>query len=252
MNDINKTNEVNQNSFGTKMKIVEYRKYSDITVEFQDEYKYKKKCSYKEFKNGKVKNPYDKEIFGIGYTGVGIYKISENKKLTKCYICWNNMLKRCYDPYYLNKRPTYRDCMVCEEWYNFQNFAKWYYDNYYEIEGERMCLDKDILVKGNKVYSPKTCVFTPNRINILFTKRNQIENDYPMGVFPLREKIQVQCCGLNDKYLAIFEKHEVRKAWLMYKLNKELVIQSIADEYKDLIPKKLYDAMYRYEVEIND
>ena len=66
------------------------------------------------------------------------------------------------------------DCSVYEGWHNFQNFAKWYEDNYYEIEEEQMHLDKDILVKGNKVYSPDTCVFVPETINGLFVKSNAI------------------------------------------------------------------------------
>ena len=46
---------------------------------------------------------------------------------------------------------NYLDVTVCEEWHNFQNFAKWFYENYYEISGEKMRLDKDILIKGNKM-----------------------------------------------------------------------------------------------------
>jgi hypothetical protein len=33
---------------------------------------------------------------------------------------------------------------------------------------------------------------------------------------------------------------------------KENYIKQVADEYKDLIPQKVYEALYRYEVEIND
>lgn len=42
------------------------------------------------------------------------------------------MLQRCYN----NKQLSYFDCEVCDEWLCFQNFAKWYEENYYEIEGE--------------------------------------------------------------------------------------------------------------------
>ena len=42
------------------------------------------------------------------------------------------------------------------------------------------------------------------------------------------------------------------EAFKSYKTFKEKYIKQVADEYKDKIPKKLYDAMYRYEVEITD
>ena len=38
-------NLINKNNFGTKMKIIEYKKYSDITIEFQDKHKAKVKTS---------------------------------------------------------------------------------------------------------------------------------------------------------------------------------------------------------------
>ena len=87
------------------------------------------------------------------------------------------MLRRCYDEKLHKKYPTYIDCKVCEEWLNFQNFAKWYYNNYYEIENEKICLDKDILHKGNKIYSPDNCVFVPNNINVLFVKSDKSRGD---------------------------------------------------------------------------
>ena len=92
------------------------------------------------------------------------------------------MLTRCYSDKYKKKKPTYEDCKVYEELLNFQNFAKWDSENYYEIEGETMCLDKDILVKHNKIYSPETCVYVPNTINVLFTKSDKIRGNTPIGV----------------------------------------------------------------------
>ena len=45
-----------------------------------------------------------------------------------------------------------------------------------------MELDKDILFKGNKIYSPSTCIYVPHRINSLFTKSDSARGDYPIGV----------------------------------------------------------------------
>ena len=167
------------------------------------------------------------------------------------------MLKRCYSGEYQKKEPTYKDCTVCKEWLNYSNFKKWYDDNYYEIDGEQMALDKDILVKGNKLYSPETCVFVSSRINNLFTKNNSKRSKYYIGVNyrPEINSSNPYCasCG-NTKgdqiYLGYFKTPE--EAFYAYKEFKEKYIKQIADEYKPYIPQKLYDAMYRYEIEITD
>lgn len=57
---------------------------------------------------GHVSNPYDKKIYGVGYIGVGEYKPSNNKKMTKSYIRWSNMMRRCYSSAYKNLHKTYK------------------------------------------------------------------------------------------------------------------------------------------------
>ena len=252
---IDRTGEENYNNFGTLMKIVEYKNAKDIIVEFQDEYKIKKSATYQQFKKGNIKNPYDKIVCSVGYVGEGRY---DKKDYPYIYEKWHNMLKRCYEAYVLNKYSTYRDCTVCDEWLCFQNFAQWWEENYYEIEGERMCLDKDILIKSNKIYSPETCLIVPQRINTLFIKSDAIRGKYPLGVYWNKEnnKFRAQCSVLNKEnnkeqiYLGLYS--SVEETFLVYKNFKEKYIKQIADEYKDIIPTKLYNALYSYEVEIND
>ena len=254
--------EVFHNKHGTLMKIIKYNNANDIWVEFQDEYKIKIHTSYKNFKNGVVKNPYDKEVYDVGYIGKGKY---DKKNYPKVYQQWIDMLRRCYDPYYLNKKPTYIDCYVCNEWLCFQNFAKWCEENYYEVKNEIMHLDKDILIKGNKIYSPETCMFVPERINILFVKNKSIRGKYPIGISEYKEKkSNYKCllvrCNFFDKEknknivknLKTFPINRPFQAFTCYKNFKENYIKQVADEYKELIPIKLYEAMLKYEVEIND
>ena len=68
-------------------------------------------------------------VYGIGCLGIGDYKArKESKGMTKEYVMWTNMLSRCYgQPYQDNpiNSARYAECTVCEEWHNFQNFAKW-------------------------------------------------------------------------------------------------------------------------------
>ena len=246
--------EMNYNTYGTLMKIIEYNGANDIIIEFQDNNHVKKKVTYGNFKKGNINNPYDKEVFGVGYFGQGKYSSKdENGKNTKAYIQWHSMLQRCYDPYYLNKEPSYIDCYVEEDLLCFQNFAEWYENEKYYCNGETMCLDKDILVKGNKVYSKETIILVPKRINSLFVKRQNDRGETPIGTSLIKGgKIRSHCNNGFGKQIALGSFNDIYSAWLCYKLNKELVIQSVANEYKDLIPKKLYDAMMNYRIEIND
>ena len=256
---IDRTREINYNTFGSKMIITRYRKYSDIDIYFPEYDWTFKNSAYKEFKKGNIACPYEKRVYGVGYLGEGKYKAYENGKKTKCYRTWYDMLRRCYDEKNLKRNPTYIDSEVCDKWLNFQNFAKWFYENYYEIKGQKMCLDKDILYKGNKIYSPDTCVFVPHNINVLFTKRDNNRGKYPIGVcYHKQNEKFVATCRIYDfkenksknKYLGLYDTPE--KAFEVYKQFKEKYIKEIAEYYKNLIPKKLYQAMYEYKVEITD
>lgn len=108
-------------------------------------------------------------VYGIGFMGEGRYKASINYKTTRQYETWKSMMRRCYSSVSLKARPTYRDCTVCDEWHNFQNFAKWFDNNY--IKGYE--LDKDIKVNGNKTYSPCTCMFVSPADNMRKAVKNR-------------------------------------------------------------------------------
>ena len=248
--------EIKKSNEGYEMKIIEYNEYIDIMVEFQDKYKAKIHTNNSNFKKGNIKNPYHPSVFGVGYIGEGKYKSrGKDGKKTKAYLTWHSMIERGYSEKFKNTHPTYRDCIVCEEWHNFLNFAEWFYKHYYEIKGKTMHLDKDILIKGNKINSPETCCLVPNDINTLFVKRQNDRGIYPIGVKlnKSKNKLEVTCSTLEkNEYLGTFPLNRPFQAFTVYKNFKEKYIKQVADEYKYLIPKELYEALYRYEVEIND
>ena len=254
MNKAKRLGEVNISNEKYKMLIIEYNNANDLIIEFQDEHKARICTTYQNFKKGSIGNPFHPSIYGIGYIGQGKHKTFVNGKDTDSYQVWHSMLRRCYDPYYLNKEPTYINCYVCEEWLNYQNFAKWYEENYYNCNNEEMHLDKDILIKGNKIYSPENCIFVPKRINILFVRSNRSETGYPIGVSCYKkDKLRVQCNYYGKrKFLGYFPLDRPFQAFTTYRNFKEKYIKQVADEYKDLIPIELYNAMYNYKVEIND
>ena len=257
MKKIDRIGEERLNNFGSKMVIKEYRNARDIDVYFP---KYKwtaKHIQYDNFKKGKIKCPYEPRIYGVGYIGEGKYKAFENGKHTDEYNIWYDVLMRCYDPRCHKKHPTYKGCEIENYLLNFQHMGEWINENYYEIPGEKMQLDKDILYKGNKIYSRETCIFVPQRINTLFTKRDNSRGDNPIGVDQLLSgNYQVRCWNGYGKqiYLGLYATKE--EAFQIYKQYKEKVIKEVIDLYEGKIPEphysKLKTAMYNYEVEIDD
>lgn len=241
-------------SHGSLIEITNYKNNENIEITFL-ETGYKKTISWRTFqKNKNIVSPYCKTVYGVGYLGEGEYPTFINSKKTKCYMTWTDMIRRCY-VIEENKHVTYRDCEVCEEWHNYQTFAQWYDENYYEVGNELMMLDKDILVKGNKIYSPETCIYVPSRINNLFTKTNAKRGNLPIGVGIHQGKYKAHMSKLVDgkKQMRYYGNYNTpEEAFECYKQIKEEYIKEVADEYSGQIPDDLYFALYSYEVDIND
>ena len=238
---------------GYEFIIIEYNSNKDVWVEFQDEYRSKVHTNYANCRKGNVKNYFHPTIYGIGYLGQGKYKVKINDKITNEYTEWRGMLRRCYDKEFQNKHHTYKDVTVDKYFHNFQNYCKWREDNYYEIEGERMHLDKDILQKGNKIYAPDKCIFVPQRVNELFVKSDAIRGNCPIGVtYDKQINKYIASCQIEGKKKHLGCYNTSKEAFKVYKMFKEQYIKQVADEYKNRIPKELYDAMYKWEIEIDD
>lgn len=189
-------------------------------------------------------------VFGVGVNDSSKAISKHNIRNDKDYYLWHGMIQRCYDDYTQKIYPTYNGCTVCDEWLYFSNFKKWFDENY--IEGYQ--LDKDILVKGNKVYSPDTCCFVPFEINTLFTKSNAKRGVLPIGVQHYAHNRFLSCfkCGGKVTYLGVFDK--VEDAFCAYKQAKEGYIKEVAENYyaKGLITERVYKALLNYKVEITD
>lgn len=116
---------------------------------------------------GEVKDPLHPSVYGKGCVGIGEFKPTISGKQTTTYVRWINMLQRCYYEEHLRRQPTYRGCSVCTSWLNFQNFAKWWYENAPDVADiSKFHLDKDIKVEDNKCYSPETCSIVHESVNV--------------------------------------------------------------------------------------
>ena len=267
-NKIDRLGETNISNEGCIMKIVEYNNRFDITVEFQDEHKYRVHTQYGCFKNGVCKNPFFASVYGYGYLGIdkegNVPKISELKD-GKCvntweYNKWQHMLKRCFDNKYKEKEPTYKNVTCCDRWLCFANFLEdleALKKEYNWSEDIKLNLDKDILHKGNKIYSLENCVLVPNWINMLFVKNDAIRGQYPIGVtyHKIAKKYQARC-NINGKKIGLGYYSTPLEAFNTYKIAKKQEIKRIADDCvsKGYITKdsRLYNAMINYQVEIDD
>ena len=235
--------------------IVEYINSEDITIQFKTSGELVN-TTYNHFVKGEIKSHFTPSVYGVGTTGLES-TVDENSEKLDSYVCWQSMLERCYSAKCQEKYPTYKGCSVCDDWLYYPNFKKWYDENYYEVKNKTSHLDKDILVKGNKVYSPDTCVFAPSFINTLFTKSKNGRGELPIGVYYDKKykKYKAQLSVFKDgkktrKHLGYFDTAD--EGFEAYKKAKEEYIKEVADEYKDKIPTKLYEAMYSYKVDIDD
>lgn len=166
--------------------------------------------------------------------------------------CWRHMMERCYNPKILDKFPTYKGCTVCPEWHYLSNFKRWFEDpaNGYR---EGYHLDKDILVKGNKVYSPDTCCFVPKEINILIKTMPKGKKGLPKGVtFKGKSYVAVVEIGGVRYRSERFSTPEA--AFLAYKKAKEQYVKELAEKYykEDKITERVYRALLDYRVDITD
>lgn len=162
---------------GYTVEIIEYFGARNCTICFPDG-NIVKGIEYNHLKKGNVKNPLHRSVCGVGYLGIGKYKSTSHSDM---YNIWIKIFERCYSENSRWKYMSYKDCSVIEHWHCFQNFAEWF-DKNHKSYMKGWHLDKDILIKGNKIYSPETCAFVPPELNIIFTKRQNSRGKYPIGV----------------------------------------------------------------------
>jgi len=231
---------------GYEIEIIEYFGALNCTIKFNDKLNTTLyNVAYHQTTKRNIENPNHPKTYNIGYMGIGKFLSKKNNINTQHYVIWSGVLRRCYNENERHKYPSYKASTVCEEWHNFQNFAEWFEENY--VEGFE--LDKDILYKGNKIYSSETCCFVPKEINLLFVNSCNKLSDLPQGVIKHKNKYRARF-GKDRKHIGLFDTSE--EAFQAYKTAKEKYIKEVADKWRDLIDKKVYRAMYNYQVEITD
>jgi hypothetical protein len=205
-----------KNKIGLEFVVVEYFNAHQVKVRFS-ETGCVKTTAKKEIIKGEIKDDLHPSVKGVGFIGQGVYNSKH-----RAYRPWLSMLNRCYNEKEVIRKPTYKDKYVCDTWHNFQNFAPWFEVNY--VEGWE--LDKDVLVKDNKIYSPETCTFLPTELNSVLIKFGGVIWVDRIG------KYTVQCRrGAKTRYLGCFDSEN--DAFECYYIHKHNHIVDLCNKYKE-------------------
>lgn len=153
-----------------------------------------------------------------------------DRRKHKFYQAWRDILNRCYSPKVLSKRPSYDGCEICDEWVKLSSFKEWYDSNY--VEG--WAIDKDLLVEGNKIYSPKTCRFIPIQLNSMFTGSSSSKSLLPIGVYKSKYGKYISQIRINKKltYLGTF--NNIEDASDEYMKAKKAYVLSLLSKYLEM------------------
>lgn len=202
------------NNYGDFEVVDQYGSYCDIKF---IETGFEKTIETRRAKTGQVKDPLYPFVLGVGYLGVGSFKTSVNGKATVEYVRWKGMLSRCYDSEYQRRNKTYKNCTVCDEWHNFQVFAKWFREEYPK-DGKAYELDKDLKSSiDSKVYSPETCVFITHDENNELAHAMTYRLINPQGdlieVFNLKKFCRDNDLSQSCMSLVVRGKRKTHKGW---------------------------------------
>lgn len=230
---------------GTIWEITDYINYSNIKIKVMTSPPWETIVNGGNLVSGSIRNRGKPSLFGVGILGKEPVDCKEMS-----YKSWAGMLKRVYFPHTDLMAVTYRGCSVVDEWFRLDNYSKWFKKQKVQPKWQ---LDKDLLIPGNKVYGPDTCIFLPREINTFLTNRHNHRGLWPVGVtyHERLNKWQASCNAHGkSEYLGVFTSPE--EAFAKYKVRKEQVAKELAEKWKDLIDIKAYNALLAFEVNITD
>lgn len=184
-----------------------------------------------------------KLVYGVGINDADyVTQINENsgynedgKKIQKMiWVCpfskvWRAMIGRCYSVKIQERQPSYVGCQVTPEWHYFMTFRDWMI----EQDWEGKALDKDLLIAGNKTYSPETCVFISQTVNSFLLDSKNSRGEFPVGVSfnKCNQKFEAKCGNVETKkqeYLGMFnDAEEAHQVYREFKYKQAVILASM-------------------------
>ena len=191
-----------------------------------------------------------KLVCGVGFNDKTRPAKVDGKKV-KEYALWHNMLERCFSEKLQTRCPTYKGCNVSDNFLNYSFFYDWCQGQIgfgkVDEKGRSWCLDKDLLLIGNKTYSETACVFVPQEINVFFVDSGAKRGEYPVGVSFNKQAGKFEAyCAVNGKrqYLGLF--NTPQEAFAVYKPFKEALCKQLALKWQSEIDERLFNAMMNW------
>ena len=253
INEIITSGEVFKNKSGNEFIIVYCDNSFNVRIRFIKT-GYEKSYELSQIRKGLVKDRFAPTVCSVGFVG-DKYATKLNSVPLPQYVLWSNMLKRCYSDSYKKKKPTYIGCEVSENFKYYEYFYEWC-QSQVGFGNQGWHLDKDLLVKGNKVYSENTCVFLPIEINAVLVKRDKMRGGCVLGVYKHKyynEDKFVAQLNLNTgkaKYVGLYDTES--EAFNAYKEAKESYLKELANKWKGKIDDRAYKALMKYNVGAGD
>lgn len=230
--------------------VLEYHSARDVIIKFLNTGNVRKTAT-SELRKGEIR---DNEAFPVYKVGVMDIpnEVQRGKPVPKEYIIWNGVKQRCYNENIRDKLPSYRDVEMSDNFKLYSYFKEWC-NKQIGFNEDGWQLDKDILSKGNKIYSEDTCCFVPPEINCALVGNKKVRGAFPQGVIynctKTRYRARIQR-GNKWESLGVYDTPE--EAFQAYKPVKESNIKSLAEKWKDQIDHRVYEALINWTIEITD
>lgn len=195
----------------------------------------------------------DSTVCGVGFND-SLVSVFVSGRTVWQYDLWVSILKRCYQKNTRCKNEAYKGVTVCDEWLSFANFFGWLNKEVgYRGKPVGMELDKDLIIKGNRVYSPEACSFVPSCVNTLLISCKVARGEWPVGVCFHKNNgwfvARLNCYGVV-KHLGNYSTPE--DAFAVYKIAKEAHIKVVAIQHKDVLKPAVFESLMGWEINIDD
>ena len=178
-----------------------------------------------------------KLVYGVGLNDADycvLPRVGGKQVACAFYSTWQNMIGRCYSQKVQQKNITYAGCAVCDDWLTFSKFKAWM--EVQDWKGKQ--LDKDILVVGNKVYSPNTCAFVDRATNNFTTDSKSSRGELPIGVTwsKANEKFNAVCGNpflKKQEHIGCFTcQNKAHEAWRKRKHELALLLADLQSDQR--------------------